>query len=149
MGLVDLLAEGIQTVLPPSIHPDTNEPYYWWGDFTLRDTPLSELPELPDDIADRLAAVLKPFGYDPEAERPALVRADSPARNAGGARASSIYRRLAKRRALNDQDRKRRGSRVIESGLILIARFQPRTRDVGDPIDHAAPIERAPSSSEG
>lgn len=92
VGLCDLLAEGKQTVLPPSIHPDTNEPYFWWGDLTLVDVTLSELPELPNDIADRLAEVLKPFGYDPEAERPVLVRSDTPARSAGGARASSIYR---------------------------------------------------------
>ncbi len=61
VGLLDLLAEGKQTILPPSIHPDTNEPYFWWTDATLCDTPLSELPELPDDIADRIAEVLKPF----------------------------------------------------------------------------------------
>jgi hypothetical protein len=92
VGLLDLLSEGKQTILPPSIHPDTNEPYFWWGDLTLADVPLSELPELPNDIAEQIAEVLKPFGYDPEAERPALVRSDTPARSAGGARASSIYR---------------------------------------------------------
>ena len=37
VGLVDLLAEGKQTVLPPSIHPDTGEPYYWWSDLALQD----------------------------------------------------------------------------------------------------------------
>jgi hypothetical protein len=34
VGLLDLLAEGKQTILPPSIHPDTNEPYFWWTDAT-------------------------------------------------------------------------------------------------------------------
>lgn len=92
VGLVDLLAEGKQTVLPPSIHPETGEPYFWWSDATLADYRLEDLPELPDDIADRLAEVLKPYGYNPDAERPALVRGDTPARSAGGARASSIYR---------------------------------------------------------
>jgi hypothetical protein len=69
VGLVDLLAEGKQTVLPPSIHPDTGEPYYWWSDFTLEDTPLNQLTELPEDIAAKIAVVLKDFGYDPDHER--------------------------------------------------------------------------------
>jgi hypothetical protein len=92
VGLLDLLAEGKQTVLPPSVHPDTNEPYFWWTDATLCDTPLSELPELPDDIADQIGEVLKAFGYDPEAERPALVRGDMPAPEVKPARSSSIWR---------------------------------------------------------
>lgn len=92
VGLVDLLAEGRQTVLPPSIHPDTNEPYYWWTDATLSDVTLEDLPELPDDIADQIGEVLKAFGYDPEAERPAFVRGETPARSDGAARASNIYR---------------------------------------------------------
>jgi hypothetical protein len=69
VGLVDLLAEGKQTVLPPSIHPDTGEPYYWWTDETLADYRLEELPELPEDIAEQIAKVLKQFGYDPEGDR--------------------------------------------------------------------------------
>lgn len=70
-GLLDLIAEGKQTVLPPSVHPDTNEPYYWWTDATLCDTPLSALPELPDDIAEQIGEALKPFGYDPDGDHPA------------------------------------------------------------------------------
>ena len=69
VGLVDLLAEGKQTVLPPSIHPDTGEPYFWWTDATLEDTPLDQLAELPDDIAEQIAEVLKNFGYDLNRER--------------------------------------------------------------------------------
>ncbi|WP_234713355.1 bifunctional DNA primase/polymerase [Rhodopseudomonas palustris] len=69
IGLLDLLAEGKQTVLPPSIHPDTGEPYYWSTDDTLEDTPIGELTELPDDIAEQIGEVLKPFGYDPDRER--------------------------------------------------------------------------------
>lgn len=69
VGLVDLLSEGKQTVLPPSIHPDTGEPYYWWTDDTLMDVRLNELTELPDDIANRIGEVLKAYGYEPQAER--------------------------------------------------------------------------------
>jgi hypothetical protein len=64
VGLVDLLAEGKQTVLPPSIHPDTGEPYYWWTDDTLLDVRLDQLTELPDNIAERIGEVLKAFGLN-------------------------------------------------------------------------------------
>lgn len=69
VGLVDLLAEGKQTVLPPSIHPDTGEPYHWWTDLGLDDVTLDDLEELPDDIDDRIAEVLKGFGYAPGHDR--------------------------------------------------------------------------------
>jgi hypothetical protein len=60
--VIDLLAHGRQTVLPPTLHPDTGKPYEWLTDDTLMDTPIDKLPELPDDIADRLADALRPFG---------------------------------------------------------------------------------------
>lgn len=69
VGLVDLLAEGKQTVLPPSVHPDTGEPYVWMTDDHLYDLCLEDLPELPEDIADKIGEVLRQFGYDPEGER--------------------------------------------------------------------------------
>jgi hypothetical protein len=69
VGLVDLLAEGKQTVLPPSIHPDTGEPYVWLTPDTLLNCPLDDLTELDDDIAEQIAEVLREFGYDPERDR--------------------------------------------------------------------------------
>ena len=60
--VIDLLCRGRQTVLPPTIHPDIDAPYVWTTDDTLADTPIEKLPELPDDIADRLATALAPFG---------------------------------------------------------------------------------------
>ena len=92
VGLVDLLAEGKQTVLPPSIHPDTGEPYYWWSDLALQDVSLDELEELPNDIGERIGEVLKSFGYDPDRDRmnvPAV--ADCVARRPD---ADSIFRRI-------------------------------------------------------
>lgn len=59
---MDLLAFGKQTVVPPSIHPN-GKPYIWITDETLVDVPAEQLPMLPDDIADRLAAALEPWGY--------------------------------------------------------------------------------------
>lgn len=66
--VVDLLCHGRQTVLPPTVHPTTLMPYAWNGSDTLENTPIDQLPELPDDVAQRLETALAPFGYKaPEA----------------------------------------------------------------------------------
>jgi hypothetical protein len=44
--VVDLIGPGRQTVLPPSLHPDTGEPYVWTGSEALEDVAPNELPEL-------------------------------------------------------------------------------------------------------
>jgi hypothetical protein len=64
--VLDLIGPGRQTVLPPSIHPDTKLQYYWSGTQTLEDLAPGELPEIEPDIIERIAAVLLPFGYKPE-----------------------------------------------------------------------------------
>jgi hypothetical protein len=74
---LDLLAHGRQTVIPPTIHPDTGKSYVWLGDPLERFTP-DQLPLLPDDIAPKLAEALAPFGYMPPPERSA------PAGGSGG-----------------------------------------------------------------
>ncbi|MBR0993797.1 bifunctional DNA primase/polymerase [Bradyrhizobium japonicum] len=61
--VLDLLAGGRQTVVPGSIHPTTGTPYIWHGPDTLENTLIEQLPELPDDVAHKLEAALKPFGY--------------------------------------------------------------------------------------
>jgi hypothetical protein len=61
--VVDLIAAGRQTVLPPTVHPDTRRPYAWTGLETLQDITPEELPLLPADIAERITEALKPFGY--------------------------------------------------------------------------------------
>ncbi|MBZ0162844.1 MAG: bifunctional DNA primase/polymerase [Notoacmeibacter sp.] len=68
VGVLDFLASGKQTVIPPTIHPGTGEPYVWLG------TPLWEihpahLPELDADVVDRLARILRAVGYKPSLER--------------------------------------------------------------------------------
>jgi hypothetical protein len=63
--VLDLLAHGKQTVVPPTLHPDTGRPYEWLTDDTLETVHPRDLPELPDDIAERIAAALEPFGYTP------------------------------------------------------------------------------------
>ena len=50
--VVELLLHGTQSVLPPTIHPDTQEPYRWVGLSTLEDTPIDDLPIFTgDDLA--------------------------------------------------------------------------------------------------
>jgi hypothetical protein len=66
--VVELLGPGRQTVLPPTLHPETGRPYAWTGSETLEDVAPHELPELGADIADRVSAVLASFGYEAGAE---------------------------------------------------------------------------------
>jgi hypothetical protein len=57
---LELLSDGRQTVIPPSVHPDTKRPYYWAPD-SLTDFDPSELPALPDNFADQVAVILDPL----------------------------------------------------------------------------------------
>jgi hypothetical protein len=59
---VDFLAKGAQTVIPGSIHPHTKRAYVWQDDSLENYTP-ERLPELPPDIAVRLAEVMKRHGW--------------------------------------------------------------------------------------
>jgi len=53
IGEIDILSDGRQTVLPPSIHPDTNKPYEWLGTCLL-DLDVDDLPILTDEIIESL-----------------------------------------------------------------------------------------------
>lgn len=59
--VVELLSHGAQTVIPPSIHPDTKQPYVWQTRDTLENTDPEDLPTLPADIAEQLERVLDKF----------------------------------------------------------------------------------------
>lgn len=48
-AIVELLTDTRQTVIPPSVHPDTGRPYQWTGPGTLLDTPTASLPALNED----------------------------------------------------------------------------------------------------
>ncbi len=71
-NVVELLSDGNQTVLPPSIHPDTGSLYQWTGLDSLERLLPSELPELTSDHVTQISAALKPFGYQ-EKPAPAAV----------------------------------------------------------------------------
>ena len=78
--IVELIGPGRQTVLPPTIHPDTGEPYTWTGSETLENVAPDQLPALAVDIVDQISAALMPFGYRPDAPARAAGDEDSPHR---------------------------------------------------------------------
>lgn len=63
-GLLDLLANGRQTVVPPSVHPH-GIAYTWLTLDTLESVAVADLPVLTDDVAERIGEALKPWGYKP------------------------------------------------------------------------------------
>src|SRR5262245_11064127 len=67
--IVEIIGPGRQTLLPPTLHPDTGQPYRWLTPDTLEDVSPHELPVLPPDIAIAITQVLEPFGYQPEPQR--------------------------------------------------------------------------------
>ncbi|MGU3417669.1 DUF3987 domain-containing protein [Methylobacterium sp. D54C] len=75
--VLDLLGPGTQTVLPPTVHPDTGQPYRWTRTETLDAVDPDDLPWIDDDIGDALAEALKPFGYEAETAPP--PRRETPA----------------------------------------------------------------------
>jgi Bifunctional DNA primase/polymerase, N-terminal len=63
---VQVLSDGRQTVVPPSVHPDTKRPYTWTSKHNLYNVPAAELPALPDDYIEKIESILRPLGYEPE-----------------------------------------------------------------------------------
>lgn len=66
VGAVDILAWGKQTVLPPSIHPRTGEPYTYTTDETLEDVAKSDLTEITVEDMALLMQILREHGYKDE-----------------------------------------------------------------------------------
>jgi hypothetical protein len=68
VGVMDLIAHGKQTVLPPSVHMVTGDPYAWTTERTLGDTPLADLSEVTAEHMAAVVGVLQSVGYKAEAE---------------------------------------------------------------------------------
>lgn len=66
LRVCDLIGPGRQTVLPPSLHPSTGQPYSWIGPDALEDTEPADLPELTPSNITAIDAALAAFGYTPE-----------------------------------------------------------------------------------
>lgn len=63
--IFEVLAHGNQTVIPPSIHPDTLKPYTWKNaGCDLVSTPPEELPVLTQEKINELVEALKPFDIE-------------------------------------------------------------------------------------
>ena len=63
-GIIDILAYGRQTVLPPTIHPDTLKPYVWVTPDTLENFSVSDLPEFTVDDLNDLRRALEPEKFE-------------------------------------------------------------------------------------
>lgn len=57
---LDLLADGKQSVMPPSLHPLALT-YHWITDDTLEDFDVADLPVLPENLHDLIRGALAPF----------------------------------------------------------------------------------------
>ncbi|MBR1131929.1 bifunctional DNA primase/polymerase [Bradyrhizobium iriomotense] len=91
--LLDFLSGGRQTVIPPSIHPDTGHPYYWWSDATLEDTPLEALPVLTHEHRAAMEEILRSFGWTLLERRQSCGGAvEQPVASPGGSDAASLFR---------------------------------------------------------
>lgn len=55
---VELLSDGNQTVLPPSIHPETKESYKWISPDTLLNFDIADLPILPDSFFEKVGGIM-------------------------------------------------------------------------------------------
>lgn len=63
-AVLEILSYGNQTVIPPTIHPETGAAYKWEND-PLSMCPALDLPELDADFPDQVKEALAPWGYEP------------------------------------------------------------------------------------
>jgi hypothetical protein len=68
--VLQVLSDGRQSVLPPTTHPTTKQPYTWTCEGTLYDIPCENLPEWPEDGLEQIEAMLRPLGYESQPEKP-------------------------------------------------------------------------------
>jgi hypothetical protein len=87
--IVELIGPGRQTVIPPTIHPDTNAPYRWTGTEGLDALAPDELPLLPVDIVDQINAALAAYAGEQSAE-PVVVAEDTPHRELNDAAMANL-----------------------------------------------------------
>lgn len=59
-GIIDVLCLGRQTVMPPTIHPETNQPYVWLTDDTLLNFDVKDLPIFTLEMFNELKLKLEP-----------------------------------------------------------------------------------------
>ena len=57
--VLDILSTGRQTVLPPSLHPDTGQPYVWLTDKTLENVRADDLPIVSNAVSFQIALLFE------------------------------------------------------------------------------------------
>lgn len=67
--VLELLLAGTQSVLPPTIHPDTGAPYVWITEASLEDTALADLIEMDAAAIERLDEAMARLGLTRQAPR--------------------------------------------------------------------------------
>mgnify|MGYP001089580389 CR=1 FL=1 len=73
LPFVEILFSG-QSVIPPTVHPDTHKPYEWLTAATLFDTPIGDLPQLAENFMADIENAVSPWLKKAEAvERSAPV----------------------------------------------------------------------------
>ena len=85
---LEVLATGTQTVIPPTVHPDTGQPYEWLTEATLFDIPISKLPWLRVSI-EAIEEAIKPW----LPEEPDYLGEQLPPRKAAGPIDELLHRR--------------------------------------------------------
>ena len=82
VNALEFLARGNQSVLPPSIHPDTRSPYVWLTEDSLEDIDLDELPLITRGVMDDIEAILRRSGWQAEKvdveQRRSVAQGDEP-----------------------------------------------------------------------
>jgi len=91
----DIIADGRQTVLPPTIHEKTGLPYRWVGPPLDAFDP-KDLPLLPADVIAAIDAALGPLGWKPESVKAGNIG------NGGAAAFDADDRELTPHRQLNE-----------------------------------------------
>jgi hypothetical protein len=116
--LVSILTKR-KTVLPPSIHPDTGEPYRWLTRATLYTRPVLNLVPITAANIDALAVALRPWCPLPQPMRPSILQ---PNELVGDKRmrsyALSALRNEAKRLAGMSEE-SGRNTRLFSAGCVL------------------------------
>lgn len=62
--VIDVLSDGRQSVLPPSIHPDTSAPYVWLIDQNIND--IKDVPDLPEELIKKIELKIQGLHFDEE-----------------------------------------------------------------------------------
>ena len=94
----EYLLDNTYTVLPPSIHPETNKPYVWIKKNTLLNTTLYELPMLNYELKTNLKSIINYFldenDLGPLLDKPLIKQTNSLIYDASHQISSQVYSKL-------------------------------------------------------